>query len=533
MSSRGLLRGLAPALVVAAGLAFALDRHQGDLARYDRHSQPGFDARVYVAMADDPAFFTLAPWGYRLLSPWLLHAVSREPGLGEFLALTLLALFAAGLLLDAWLRRLGHGLGARLLALALFAFSPPVDHAVSVPFLADPLVFLLLVAFLLALQARAPLAVLALVAALGALGKDIFLYFLPLAFFARRPDVGTPRALLQALLVALPAAAVTLTLRLWWTPYVVGQGGDWPGTQVFWLALLRILEGAPRWIVPALLLGATPLAVAGALRPAARPFLVRHFWLLGMAWTLPFAASVYTDDSVQVPFFSDDIPRLLLYALPPTLHLALVALRRWLSPADAPAAAVTPRAVALLALAGTAGVVLFPFVALDRYQRVDLRGPRDGPLLLATCRQSLAFARRLDAGRTLAYDVGARRFRPGRDEPRFLERQRWFLRQGWGANAHHGLGPATLRAGRGTVLLPCLRPADLTLTFVLGAREPAALSVAVNGRPLARAAFSDEVRLKVKVPADLLFRGDNLTELTLPDNGPPVELRDLRVQPER
>jgi hypothetical protein len=533
LTPAALARRLAPALVVAAGLALALVRHADELARYDRYTQPGFDARVYVAMGDDPAFFTLAPWGYRLLLPWLAHALSREPGLPHFLGLALGALFVSGLLLDAWLRRLGHGPPARLLALALFAFSPPVAQAVGVPFLAEPLIFLLLTALLLALEARAPLAVLALLAALGALGKDIFLYFLPLVFFHRRPDAGTARALRDCALVALPAIAVTWTLRAWWTPGLAEESGAGPTGQVFWLALWRILAGAPRWIVPALLLGAAPLALAGALRREARPFLARHLWLLAMAWALPFAASVYTDDLVQVPFFADDIPRLLLYGLPPTLHLALLALGRWLPPGGPDGVAAWPRWPGPIALAATLAVLAFPFLALDRYRRLDLRGPRDGPLLLATCRQSLAFARRLEAGRTLAYEVETRRFRPGRDEPRYLERQRWFLREGWGAGAHHGVGPALLRGRRGTLLLPCLRPADLTLTFAFAAPSPAALAVAVNGRELARAAFEGDLRLKVHVPGDLLFRGDNLVALEPAEGGPAIELRDLRVQPER
>ncbi len=531
MSARGLSRLAAPALALAAGLGLALVTQRDDLARYDRYSQPGFDARVYVAMAEEPAFFTLEPWGYRVLMPFLVHALRCEPGLPVFLGLTLVSLFGAGLLLHVWLRRLGHTQSRATLAVAVFALSPPVAQAVGVPFLAEPVIMLLLMLFLLALEARSGLAAVAAIGALGALGKDIFLFFLPATFFVRRSEVGAPRALGESLLGAAPALVVTGLLRTWWTPYLAASDAAWPGSDVFWLALWRILAGAARWIVPALLLGATPLALVGLLRPAARPFVLRYGYVLAVTWALPFAASVYTDDTASVPFFSDDIPRLLLYALPTTLQLALVALGPR-TPAEPTPAAVWPRAASAVAVVVVVVVVAFPLVALDRYRRVDLRGPRDGPLLLAVSRQSLAFARRLEAGRTLAYDVDARRFRPARDEPRYLERMRWFLREGWGDKPHYGLGPVTLRARRGTLLLPCLRPKELTLTFTLRAPKLTALTVALNGRELRRAVIEGEARVKVPVPAEALFRGDNLLALDTAEDAA-LELRDLRVQPER
>jgi hypothetical protein len=193
----------------------------------------------------------------------------------------------------------------------------------------------------------------------------------------------------------------------------------------------------------------------------------------------------------------------------------------------------TRRILTTAAALATAAVVAFPLIALDRYRRVDLRGPRDGPLLLAVCRQSLAFARRLEAGRTVAYDTRARRFRPGKDLPRYLERMRWFLRDGWGDLPHYASGPALMRARTATVLLPCLRPDDWTLTLTLHAPAPAALGVALNGRELHRAAFAGELRLKVQAPAAALFRGDNLLTLSATDDDPQIELADLRIQPQQ
>jgi hypothetical protein len=591
------------ALALALGLAHAHHTQHEFISRFDRYSQPGFDARVYMAMSEAPAFFTVEPWGYRLLSPWLVHLLSDAPDAGAFTAVTLVALFAAGLLLFTWLRRLGHAPFAAALGVAAFAFSPPVSRAVRDPFLAEPLLAVLLMLFLLALEARAGLATLALVAALGALGKDLFLFLLPVVFFVRRTDVGARRALAETAVVVLPAAALTWLLRAWWTPYLPDAGGGLPGAGVFWLALWRILEGAPKWVGSALLMGVAPLALVALFTIRARPFLWRYGWLLAITWALPFAASVYTDDTASVPFFADDIPRLLLYALPATLHLALLTLERaglyaapevnsgaaikrgaaaprapghephglqspcrpvnaglaaapWgglgarseaeppslddagqrpgrVSQAHSSLVARTSRPFTIAAALLTAAVVAFPLIALDRYRRVDLRGPRDGPLLLALCRQSLAFARRLEAGRTVAYDVRARRFRPGKDLPRYLERMRWFLRDGWGDLPHYAGGPALMRARTASVLIPCLRPDDWTLTLTLNAPAPSALGVSLNGRELHRAAFEGELRLKVRVPAAALFRGDNLLTLAAADDDPRIELVDLRIQPQR
>ena len=164
------------------------------------------DSWIYAAMADEPSVFTARPWGYRLLGPWLVHGLSGSHRGFAYLAPT--ALVLASLLLFLFLRRLGHGQGVSLVAAAVFALSGPVAVGLENPYLCEPLTVLLEIAFLLAVESGAGLGVLALLAVLAVLSKEILLVLLPLVFLARWPHKGIPRALGAAALVALPALAV-------------------------------------------------------------------------------------------------------------------------------------------------------------------------------------------------------------------------------------------------------------------------------------------------------------------------------------
>lgn len=47
--------------------------------RYDRFVLPAFDGHVYAATAEQPRLFTVAPWGYRILEPWLARLERAPP----------------------------------------------------------------------------------------------------------------------------------------------------------------------------------------------------------------------------------------------------------------------------------------------------------------------------------------------------------------------------------------------------------------------------------------------------------------------
>jgi hypothetical protein len=524
-------RGLAAALALSAAcIALQLARQRETILRYDRHVLPAFDAYVYTAMAERPRLFTVPPWGHRILTPALVHWLApRDPPRG-FLALALGGLALSGGLLFVFLRRLGHTTGPALLAVIAYALSLPVGETLRYLFLVEPLSLVLLLLVLLALESGGDTAILALLFALGALTKEAFLLFLPAVYFARRGRDGDARALGKLAACALAALAATEAVRSW-APHLREAGGSVPGLDAFWLAVYRILAGAGHWWNAALLAGVTPLALLGALRPAARPFLLRHGFLLALTLALPFAASVYTRDSQNVPFFPADIPRLLLFALPLLLPLALVALDALWPGLGLPAGEhPLPRGRRVAAALAALAVVVAPLVALDRYRRIDLRGPRDGRLLLALSRESWSFARRLERGRPVSYEPEARRFSPAISDPHLLERMRWFLRDGWGPAPHYGLGPVVMAEDAASIVLPCLRPADLDLSLTLSASAERVLRVLVNGRGVGEALAGPEPQLsRIRVPGRLLFRGDNLLGLDA-SGGPPARLRGLELR---
>ncbi len=234
-----------------------------------------------------------------------------------------------------------------------------------------------------------------------------------------------------------------------------------------------------------LLWGATPLAVLGALRPSARPFLKRYGYLAAVTLLAPFVAFLNAPRAVPAPYV---VPRHMIYALPFVLPLALLAVDRFWrnagSPPPPPAGRPLWRWTAALA---TAIVLVFPFAALDRYRRAPLHDPLVGPLVLTTCRESLRTARALAAGREVVWDI---------------DRTGWIVGAvGPGGDVADalvpagGLGPVPLEPDRrGTHGGAGGHPAPALVRWLRAGAGPHAerpgellMGLAVNGRPLERA----------------------------------------------
>ena len=171
-----------------------------------------------------------------------------------------------------------------------------------------------------------------------------------------------------------------------------------------------------------------------------------------------------------------------------------------------------------------------PFTALDPYRRADLRGRTDGPFVLAFCRDSLAFARRLAAGRLVTYDPVGRRFKAGKSDPRHMERMRWFLRGGWGERPEYGMDEVTTQAARAGLVVPVLDPRDLILTLDLRAKPPTPVRVVVNGASAGELVAAQPSKQRLKVPGSLLFRGDNELTFETGSASGPVSLWLLNVR---
>jgi hypothetical protein len=496
----------------AAALAWQAARVHDPHVAWDRWQLPAFDAYVYVAMAEQPRFFTVSPWGHRILTPWLASAVPTRYVARAFRIVTFGALLAAGAALYLYLRALGHAMPAAVAGGAAFALTPPVAECLRYVFLAEPLAFFLEVALLFALQARAGLGPLCLIVVLGTLAKEFFVLLAPVALVVGpRPPAARARTAL-----ALTAAAVltAAALRGFWTPHLAPPlPSATPAT--FLVALHRFHDSFPEWWTALLLGGVAPLAILGAFRGGAAPIRSVSLYVVALALVPPFLN--------PVTFFSSDVPRLLLYALAVAIPLAVTALSPPSGPGlDFPALRGRRPGAAALAVALAAG----PLLVVDRYRRADLTGPRDGPYVLAVTRESLRAARRHARGEEVVLDPAERRFVWGVSPPSQLDRMRWFLRDGWGQRAHYGTGEVTMHEAEAAVLLPVLEPRATVAEVHVQSPRGMVVDASVNGRLVGTWAVSaDSAPRSLAVPADALFRGDNLLVLASRGGEPGARLR--------
>ncbi|MFI5183055.1 MAG: hypothetical protein ACHQNV_01555 [Vicinamibacteria bacterium] len=516
--SVGRPRGLLLAVLVSA-VVIATREVEFFAVAYDRFHLPAFDGHVYVAMAARPGFFTVAPWGYRVLNPWLVRLVTfpLRDHVPAFFWSTALGLGASGVLLFAYLRRLGLPALSALLGVTLYGVSGPVGEVVRYQFLAEPLTFLLEMALLLSLEASAPLPVVALIAVLGVLAKEFFLLLLPLVFVLRRQRVGSLRALQDAALVALPAVVAALALRRLWTPHIHPPlpALSW---QTLAVAAARFRESWPEWRGAALLMGLTPLALVGAFREQGRRLAVRGAYLFAATLASPFVN--------PVTFLSVDIDRLLLYALPAVIPLGFAAVGGIVARDGSSRPWGPHRLLSRLALALTVGAALIPLGIVDPYRRIDLQGSRDATVMLAVFRETLETADKIDDGEAFEFDPTSGRYAQGLTTPfnlSQLRRVRWFLRDGWGPLAARRAGDVVMASREATLLLPCLRPRELSAALTLDAPRETRLSVRVNDRPVADLLVGPDAReWAVGIPAAVLFRGDNVLTLRAAESETPL-----------
>lgn len=516
--------------IAAAAVGFQFRQHADALRGRDRFNLPAFDPYVYVAMAEQPAFFTVAPWGYRILTPWIAHAFPRKP-LATYRSITFLALCGAGGLLFLYLRRLGHGAWAALLGVLVFCLSGPVAESIQAPFLGEPIALLLETALLFAIEAGAGVATLGLLFALFAFSKEIFVLFVPLVYLSLRTRLGSRRAIGAALLAVLPALFLGPALRFWWTPQI-----HTPRAPID-LGLIRLFVGSVlgAWQETGSILllgGLTPLAVLGALRPKARYFVERAGYLAPATMAAALVAWINVPSPTAVILLGGNVMRLLAYALPVLIPLALVAIDRVLPHMrDAPPPMRPRAALETAALFGLALCLAFPFVALDRYRRVPLHSTRNGIYVFTLCHESLETARKLERGESVSWDLGELTFDPATAEDNGkADRMRWFLREGWGPNAFGG--EARVAGRSASLLLPALQPRDRELVLAFGASSPEPIELLANGIRVATAELREGVAdQRFRIPARLLFRGDNLLTLTRStDSQPGPRLHEIEIR---
>lgn len=482
---------------------------------------PGFDAYVYVAAAEEPRIFTVAPWGHRVLVPWLAAAFPGQDLSLAFKAITLGSVALAAAFCLALLRRRGHGVLVASLGAAAVVMSPPLGEMIGAPFLVDATAVALLAGLLLALQAAAPLAIVVVLAVLGALAKEVLVLFLPVVFFAREGDRWS--RLRDAVIVVGAAGAALLVLRLVWTPGVFTPLPRLDATRAS--LLWGSLRGQPGlWLRLAAVGGLTAFALVGSFRPAGRDALRRYGLVLAVALVQPVFAHFAIQQVVG------EFNRYLAYAVPVLVVLAAAALEPRTLPHVTPAR--FPRGAVPVA-AGLAAVLVFvPPLVVDRYRRLDLQGRRDGLYVLGFCRETVHTARRLASGRAVLLRISERRFVPWTFETALFERMRWFLRDGWGPNPHYGTDEVVMQDDRATIIVPVLDPVSLEVTLALSATEATEVRVAVNDREIGRAAIGpSRERLRFVAPRDALFRGDNLLSLAVVPGTPRARLYAVALTP--
>jgi len=472
---------------------------------WDGFNLPGFDAHVYVAMAEEPRVFTVDPWGYRILLPALIGALTPPrlivPAF-DWAAQASLAL-SCGLLL-VYLRMLGATLRASLIVVIAMMATPSVRAVFENPFLVEPFALALLLMALISIE-RETLWAIALSLLLLSLCKEIWVVLLPLVFLKRLRE-GVRDASIKTAQVAAPAAWFWLAMRFLWAPQREGTSApaDYLG------AVGAILTSVPVFAFDYLMGGLALAALLALTRADAREYLKEHALTLLPLLALPLFAAAYTGEGAATSFFKADVPRLLIYALP---FVAALAVR--LDPAHERSVALTPAGeLSRPAMAVSVIVLALAPLLLDRYSRVDLSTSRDGPYVLGFARETLKTARRLDRGEAVMFDPTDRKFAWGVSPPNELAKLRFFLRGGFGPLAHYGIHDIRMRDARATLILPVLTPRRVRVTATMDARESVWITFLAGGRKVGEALIGPQaVAVTLDIAPDRLFRGDNPIEL--------------------
>lgn len=478
--------------------------------KYDRFVLPAFDGHVYDAMAESPRVFTVAPWGYRILEPWIVHLLpASSPAVGYF-RLNLLLLAGAVFVIGAWLRRLGFSSASAALASLAFAVSPPVRVVLDYQILVDPLAVFLLAVILLELIEPDLLVLMALTTA-AALTKETALLFLTLVPFALVRKTGIARGLFDSMVVVTPALALSVLLRVAW-------GSPAPPASSFAildLTLGRMLASSFDLATTAALSGLILPAFVGLFREKSVSLRVQGalMWLFtfGLILANPYHYSV------------SDLPRLSIFAWPALLPLALAGLGFTRTP---PPATPTGRwsslrtPLSLLTLA----VCLTLVGIADPYRRAPFLGRIDPVALVGRIRETLKTARALEEGEPFVFDARSGRFAlPVRERFNLTDgrRQRWFLYDGFGRDAAFGSGAPVFQS-EARLLLPILVPRTLVASMHFEGPKDAEVSVSLAGRHLASIRTGPSGG-RFRIPPKLLTRGDNVVRLRGPA-GPEVQL---------
>lgn len=230
-------------LVSGLGAALILPRHEGAA---EPRLELRDDAELYLALAEGtPVSEVMVPFRYRVLVPWIAGLLPL-PAASAMAAITFLCLGVVlwGMVLIAC--RLGFGSTDTVIGILAVSLSASLLYTFHNPYLTDMFGQMAVVAAILALLDRRPLAF-ALIVMLGAAGREVVVFIAPAYLLAlwwtgdRRPNERWP---VLAAGVLLPVAAILVPRML---PVFGEQGlrsysGFYGRTLFQWLPLRQPLD---------------------------------------------------------------------------------------------------------------------------------------------------------------------------------------------------------------------------------------------------------------------------------------------------
>lgn len=478
--------------------------------KYDRFVLPAFDGFVYDAMASYPRVFTLAPWGYRILEPWIVHLLPVSSAAVGFFWLNLFLLSGAVFLAGRWLSRIGFSPMAAALGGLSLALTPPMQAVLDYQVLVDPLTLFITVVILNELVTPHWLTLSALFA-IGAITKEMCLMPLLVVPFALSSRIGWKRSMWHSLWVGAPAIGLLILLRLTW-----GEGREL--TDAANLPLLLERFGGVPWSYTFVFLGGTLLGLFGLARERSAEFRAIGC-LLWFGNFLAVLANPYG-------FRSADLLRISLFAWTPWLPLVLTGIGFSRAQVETrPVRSVRWRTVASL---GGLFFALGAVLSTDGYQRAPSGRTPNAVAFAGRIRETMKTARALDQGEAFTFDWESGRFAmPVTESFNLTEarQQRWFLYSGFGPDAAFGTGAPEFR-GDAELLLPVFVPRPATISIQFDGPPDAHVSLSVAGHDLGSAP-ADGAATELEVPQSSLIRGDNIVRLRGPEG---VGVRVLRLE---
>jgi hypothetical protein len=273
---------------------------------------PGFDAHIYLTMAEHPQIFTMPPYAYRIGTPLLAHFLPFRLEL-SFLVITAFGLFMLLILTYSFLRQLGFSWGLAIVGMSFVAGAPEIQALLDNHFLVEPMALAFVALLFIGIERRLSAGPMALLLLVASLFKESALYVVPVLYLREAGGWRIDRqAIARVVLVCIPAVVAGLILRFGWGGEFSGfpYRAPWSVPRLAWFGEM----GLYREIWQHLFRYLAFLAIANAFTKRWRGFASRYS---------PYFALVIAQLLVPLNY-----ERLLFYSYPFIVPLALAEFQR-------------------------------------------------------------------------------------------------------------------------------------------------------------------------------------------------------------